>query len=190
MLTFKYFLLLLLLAAGLSFVDQSSFIITSTAIQNYEIGKQHAKSQLFQEAAFYLHQSYQLHPLKITASDIAECYHLLDRTSDYFKWAEIAANTNADLFNELITMSRGKSIEGDSERALIYASHALQLRPNSTAALYLVANYLQSNGDSIGAIELYRKCIALAPKFVRAQINLAAVYQSVGDVPLAVNIYR
>ncbi len=67
--------------------------------------------------------------------------------------------------------------------------HAHEIAPQSVAATTSLAAAVAQRGMTGPAMELYRQALALQPDFWRANVNLAYLYYSQGNIPQAANYF-
>jgi putative PEP-CTERM system TPR-repeat lipoprotein len=86
--------------------------------------------------------------------------------------AQAVDPTNVELLEML---GRAQIAAGESREALLTYSKIANLKTNSPAALYQLANVQTLNSDTQGATETLRKAIDLEPDYIDAQVALVAL---------------
>jgi chemotaxis protein methyltransferase CheR len=91
---------------------------------------------------------------------------------------------------DLLKEARAKADRGDFDLAERMCRKALDVDPLAAAAYYLLAQLAQIKGDSNHAKDCLNKTIYLAPRFVAAYLELAAICEREDDIKRAQTLRR
>jgi tetratricopeptide (TPR) repeat protein len=94
------------------------------------------------------------------------------------------------LFNDVIDAI--ESLHGDNfSSAETKLNQVLTTNPANTQALFLLgAHYFWKRNQPSQALRFLEKCVSLQPNFLRAWGCLAALYESLNNLPLAMRAYQ
>jgi DNA-directed RNA polymerase subunit alpha len=83
-----------------------------------------------------------------------------------------------------------KDLEGEYEQAKTFYEKALEKAPNHPEALFRLAFWHQTWGDTDAAIDLYERIRQLQPTYANALMNLGNLYEDIQKHDVAVECYR
>jgi len=136
------------------------FLIMKQYDKTYETIDELIKIDSYNPTA-YLTRGYALLEQGDTIKAIRNLQTTIDQKQDYFE---------AYIQLGVVYINLGNPLAAD------YLSNAIELRPNSPEAYYLLGMFFQENDEPDKAIEIYNNILAIEPQFTFALYNLGYIY--------------
>jgi tetratricopeptide (TPR) repeat protein len=92
-------------------------------------------------------------------------------------------------FEELFIEALKQKVVGNPQKAVLYLNSCLEIDPNSSAAMYELANMHVANNDLYSASKLLEKAITISPQNKWFKILLTKIYQQNGKNAEAAELF-
>jgi tetratricopeptide (TPR) repeat protein len=92
-------------------------------------------------------------------------------------------------FEELFIEALKQKVVGNPQKAVLYLNSCLEIDPNSSAAMYELANMHVANNDLYSASKLLEKAITISPQNKWFKIMLTRIYQQTGKDAEAAELF-
>lgn len=189
------------LPPGNPMIDRSSFIVISGSREQFEAGAIRLFAGDFAGALESFRESWDLYRTDITAELIVFCLESLASRGDNrvqvtpedIQWWKSAGNAIAAVETpreRLFRSSRLMKMQGNLQTAVGILRSYVDSHPDDISLLFHMGCMLKDLGSTAEAAMMFEGALRGLPSFVKARLNVAAMYHSFNDLDRAIEEYR